>query len=238
VTGRVRSGGSRGSEPVNTVSGAVSADAEARAARRELTAAVVGAAVAGGLALFAGGRPWADLTTERRAPMPPVTAVLSGAEAAPLVPAAGLVLLAAAVALLAVRGAARFVVGLLVAVAGGVLAWSGLRGRTGDAAAAADQAQVRGTTTIDVLAAGPAVALAAGVLAAAVGILVVLRGRTWPAMGRRYERPAGQTETATRPARARTDEDRSQDAWKAMDRGEDPTDPSPADPPPGGGPGR
>jgi len=210
----------------------------ASAARRELTAAVVGAAVAGGLALFAGGRPWADVTTERRAPLPPVTSVLSGAEAAPLVPAAGLVLLAAAVALLAVRGAGRVGVGLLVAVAGGVLAWSGLRGLTGAAAVAADRAQVRGTTTADVLAAWPAAALVAGVLGVAVGLLVVLRGRTWPAMGGRYERPAGQAETATRPARARTDEDRAQDAWKAMDRGEDPTEPSPADPPPGSGPAR
>jgi uncharacterized membrane protein (TIGR02234 family) len=156
--------------------------------------------------------------------------VLSGAEAAPLVPATGLVLLAAAVALLAVRGAARVVIGLLVAVAGGVLSWSGVRGLTGDAAAASDQAQVRGTTTADVLAAWPVVALAAGVLGAAVGALVVLRGRGWPAMGRRYERPAGQTEAAAsrRPERPRTDEDRSQDAWKAMDRGEDPTDPPPA----------
>jgi uncharacterized membrane protein (TIGR02234 family) len=202
------------------------------AARRELTAAVLGAAVAGGLALLAGGQPWADVTTERRPPLPPVTGVLSGAEAAPLVPATGLVLLAAAVALLAVRGAARVVVGLLVAVAGGVLGWSGVRGLTGDAAAAADQAQVRGTTTADVLAAWPAVAVAAGVLGAAVGALVVLRGRGWPAMGRRYERPTGQTEAATqrRPERPQTDEDRSQDAWKAMDRGEDPTEPPAARP--------
>jgi uncharacterized membrane protein (TIGR02234 family) len=199
------------------------------AARRELTTAVLGAAVAGGLALVAGGQPWADVTTERRAPLPPVTGVLSGAEAAPLVPATGLVLLAAAVALLAVRGAARIVVGLLVALAGGVLGWSGLRGLTGDLTAAADQAQVRGGTTADVLAAWPAVALVGGVLAAAASVLVVLRGRGWPAMGRRYERPAGQTEAAARrPERARTDEDRSQDAWKAMDRGEDPTDPPPA----------
>jgi uncharacterized membrane protein (TIGR02234 family) len=217
----------------------MSAVAGARAdpvARRELTAAVAGAAVAGGLALFAGGRPWADVTTDRGAPLPPVTAMLSGAEAAPLVPATGLVLLAAAVALLAVRGAGRVVVGLLVAVAGGALGWSGLRGLTGGAAAAADRAQVRGTTTTEVLAAWPAVALAAGVLGAVVGVLVVLRGRSWPAMGRRYERPAGQTEAASRPARTRTDEDRAQDAWKAMDRGEDPTDPPPAGPPPGSRP--
>ena len=67
----------------------------------------------------------------RDAPLPPVTVALAGADAAPLVPAAGLVLLAAAVALLAVRGLGRAVVGLLMAVAGGVLAWSGVRALTG-----------------------------------------------------------------------------------------------------------
>ena len=76
-------------------------------ARRALTAAVLGAVAAGGLALFAGGRPWADVTTERGAPLPPVSGVLTGAEAAPLVPATRLVPLAAAVALLAVRGGGR-----------------------------------------------------------------------------------------------------------------------------------
>ncbi|TFV82837.1 TIGR02234 family membrane protein [Blastococcus sp. CT_GayMR20] len=202
----------------------VAESAPAPAARRELTGAVLGAAVAGGLALFAGGQPWADVTTERRPPLPPVGETLSGADAAPLVPAAGLVLLAAAVALLAVRGTGRQVVGLLVALAGGVLAWSGIRGLTGDAAAAAEP-QVRGATTAEVLTAWPAVALVGGLVGVAVGILVVVRGRTWPAMGRRYERPAGSAEAAARTVTARTDEDRAQDAWKAMDRGEDPTDP-------------
>ena len=73
--------------------------------RRELTLAVVGSAVAGGLALVAGGQDWGRVTAERGAPLPPVQVALTGSDAAPLVPAAGLVLLAAAVALLAVRGA-------------------------------------------------------------------------------------------------------------------------------------
>jgi hypothetical protein len=85
----------------------------------------------------------------------------------------------------------------------------------------------------------------------------VLRGRTWPGMGRRYERgtgaaatdttatdtpatdtpatdtpatdtpatdtPATDTPAADTPARTETDEDRAQAAWKALDRGEDPT---------------
>jgi uncharacterized membrane protein (TIGR02234 family) len=190
-------------------------------ARRELTAAVVGAAAAGGLALVAGGQSWAQVTVERAAPLPPVESALPGADAAPLVPAAGLVLLAAAVALLAVRRAARVAVGLLVAVAGGVLAWSGLRVLVSGVDVAGGR-----SAEVDVAAVWPVLAVAAGVLGIAVGGLAVLRGRGWPAMGRRYERP-GATSTTTAP---RTDEERAQDAWKALDRGEDPTAAEPAPP--------
>jgi len=181
-------------------------------ARRELTTAVLGAAVAGALALVAGGQTWAEVTTARQAPLPPVVEVLSGADAAPLVPATGLVLLAAGVALLAVRSAGRVVVGLLMAVAGGVLGWSGLRALTGGL----DTGAAGGTT--DLTAGWPVLAAVAGLLGVAAGLLVVLRGRSWPGMGRRYER----TPEASR-ATSGTDEDRAQAAWKALDRGEDPT---------------
>jgi uncharacterized membrane protein (TIGR02234 family) len=189
-------------------------------ARGELTAAVVGAAVAGGLALTAGGQTWAQVTVARPAPLPPVESTLSGASVAPLVPAAGLVLLAAAVALLAVRGIGRAAVGLLVVVAGAVLVWSGTRTLTGgvDATAVRD-------ATVDVTAAWPVLAVLAGVLGIAAGGLAVLRGRTWPAMGRRYERPGAEADGT--PDR-RSDDDRARDAWTALDRGEDPTDTAPA----------
>jgi uncharacterized membrane protein (TIGR02234 family) len=202
-------------------------------ARRELTVAAVGAALAGALALSAGGQPWAEVTIDRPAPLPPLEAVVLGADAAPLVPAAGLVLLAAAVALFAVRGAGRVVVGLLTAVAGGVLAWSGIRAMTGglDAVAADLPGGGGARSPVVALSAGwPSMALVAGVLGGAAGLLVVLRGRRWPGMGRRYER-AGDDASATRAAaRPRTDEDRAQAAWQALDRGEDPTADPAADP--------
>lgn len=180
-------------------------------ARRELVAAVGGSVAAGAMALIAGGQAWAETTVDRRPPLPPVVVLVSGADAAPLVPAAGLVLLAAAVALLAVRSVGRFVVGLLMAVAGGILGWSGIRAVTG------------GLTiregTADVAAAWPVLTVVAGVLATAAGLAVVLRGRSWPGMGRRYAR---MPERAA-PGRRETDEDRAQAAWKALDRGEDPT---------------
>jgi uncharacterized membrane protein (TIGR02234 family) len=191
--------------------------------RRELGAAAAGAALAGALALSAGGQPWAEVTVERQAPLPPVTAVVSGSDAAPLVPAAGLVLLAAAVALFALRGVGRTVAGLLVAAAGGTLVWSGLRALAGGLDAG-DLASAGGAASVDVSPAWPVVAILAGLLGIAAGVLVVLRGRSWPAMGRRYERPGTEPATAP-PSRPLTDEERAQGAWKALDRGEDPTDP-------------
>ena len=192
-------------------------------ARREMAAAVVGLAGAGGLALSTGGQTWLTATVVRPEPFPPVTEGLTGSELAPLVPAGGLVLLAAAVALLAVRGPGRVLVGLLAALAGGVLGWSGLRTLVtdGDAAAAGVVGATPGSTlTTAVSAAWPALALVAGLLAVAAGLLTVLRGRGWPGMGRRYERTA----TVVAPARRQSEEDRALDAWRALDRGEDPTE--------------
>ena len=201
------------------------------APRRELTAAVLGALGAGALALIAGGQAWAQVTEEREAPLPPVTGVLTGAAAAPLVPAAGLVLLAAGVALLAVRGLGRAVVGLLMAVAGGVLAWSGVRAFTGGLDdAAAQEFAGRSAVTVVISAAWPMLAVLAGVLGVAAGLLAVLRGRSWPAMGRRYERAGATAPEAPAARRPETDEERALAAWKALDRGEDPTSDPTSDP--------
>lgn len=213
MTGPTRAGPS-GSSPSGT-----GGDGAARArARREPAAAVVGALVAGGLALVAGGQPWARVVTERPAPLPPVESVLQGGDAAPLVPAAGLLLLAAAGALLAVRGLARLGVGVLVAVAAGVLAWSGLRVLLRGVEAGAP-----GVAESSVAVAWPTLALAAGLLGLAVAALVVTRGRGWAGMGSRYERGGPGPRRATGG-----DPDRSRDAWAELDRGHDPTDDAPS----------
>ena len=199
--------------------------------RRELTVAVLLCALSGGLALSSSSQPWADVTITRQAPLPPTSEVLTGSQAAPLVAACGLLLLAAAVAVIAVRGIGRVVVGLLVAVAAGALGWSGLRGVTGglhlDAADVTSAVGLgRAQVTSDPVVGWAVLALVAGVLGVLAGLLVVLRGRRWPGMGRRYERTgtAGpQTPAPARPARPETDEDRHQAAWKALDRGDDPT---------------
>jgi uncharacterized membrane protein (TIGR02234 family) len=182
--------------------------------------ALAGGALAGALALSAAGQTWSTVSVTRRAPLPPVTEVLTGSALAPLVPAAGLLLLAAAAAVPAVRGAARIAVGALVALAGAALAWSALRVLTGGADPG--RAAPGERRTADLATAWPVLCLVAAVLALAAGALVLCRGSTWPGMGRRYERGAGGAAPA--PARARTDEDRALDAWRALDRGDDPTD--------------
>lgn len=190
--------------------------------RRELGTALAGLVVAGGLALSAAGQTWITLTAVRRPPLPPVVDEVTGSQVAPLVTATGLLLLAAAVALVAMRGPARIAVGLLAACAGAALGWSGLRTLTGGTALDRSLSSVGGSPGVQlhgqVQAAWPVLAVVAGVLAIAVGGLVVLRSRSWPAMGRRYERP-GRAETP-----AATSEDRAAAAWRALDRGDDPTE--------------
>jgi uncharacterized membrane protein (TIGR02234 family) len=211
---RARSGGPRGSERGTWRE------------RRELTTAVLGSAAAGGLALFAVGQTWATLSTVRPAPLPPVTGVLTGSTHAPLAAAGGLVLLAAAVAVLAVRGTGRSGVGVLMIVSGLAVVWTAGRALAGGLAeAAAEVPVVVGTPVVDVSAVWPAVTVVAGVLGALAGLLVVLRGRRWPGMGSRYERGSQPGAGAPAGEWTYTDEERASLAWKALDRGEDPTDP-------------
>ncbi|MCO7218726.1 TIGR02234 family membrane protein [Klenkia sp. PcliD-1-E] len=198
--------------------------------RRELTAAVLACAAAGGLALSSAGQSWAAVTVTRPAPLPPVDAALTGSTLAPLVPAAGLLLLAAAVALFAVRSWGRVVLGVLVVAAGIALGTAAVRTLTG--AVTVDPADLRtqvgldrATVAVDPSVGWPVLALLAGVLGVAAGLLVVLRGRGWPGMGQRYQRTG--TTTGPAPRRPQTDEDRHQAAWKALDGGTDPTDDDP-----------
>ena len=53
--------------------------------RREMGTALAGGALAGALALSAAGQTWSTVSVTRRAPLPPVTEVLTGSALAPLV---------------------------------------------------------------------------------------------------------------------------------------------------------
>jgi uncharacterized membrane protein (TIGR02234 family) len=170
--------------------------------RRELTVAVLLCAVGALLALWATTRDWAVLVTERPVPLPAVRDVRSGGDAAPAAAALTLVGLAGAAALLAVRGAGRLLVGVLLLLAGIGVAAGGI-------AVLADGITAGPATDVRLSAGWPVLCVAGGVLVALGGLLATVRGRRWSALGRKYDAPSARRAPA--------------DPWEALDRGEDPT---------------
>lgn len=144
---------------------------------------------------------------------------IAGADLVPVTEAAGWLGLAAVVAIHASRGVGRAIVGGLLVVAGlAVAGWAGRYAVDMDPAVDAAEPAGTGDAAVTLVSTAPAAAggtVIAGVLIAAAGVLTALRGRRWPAMGRKYERTGG------------TDSGRDAsgpgDAWAALDRGDDPT---------------
>jgi uncharacterized membrane protein (TIGR02234 family) len=167
--------------------------------------------------LLAVSRPWLSAAWSTPG-FPGVQVSLAGAEAAPVVRAAGFVALAGVVAVLATRRRGRMLLGALLTLAGAAaLGGCLLFGLTHESQAEAALADAAGETTATVHASDlsvggwPVVAAAGGALVTAGGVLTLLRGSRWPVMGVRYE---------PRAASARPTPD---DPWGALDRGEDPT---------------
>ena len=190
--------------------------------RRELAAAVVLCLVGASLVLVGVGRTWASVDL----PGGPLTGgavvALPGGALVPGVRALGLVGLAGVVALAATRRAGRVVVGgLLLLVGAGVVA-AVLGPDLTAAALRSDAVRSAGalSPTAPVAATGwPSVTALGGLVLALAGLLTVLRGRSWPALGARYEAPGAH---ATRSDVPSAPTERS--LWEALDRGEDPTD--------------
>lgn len=197
--------------------------------RRELAGAVLLAAVAGGLGLLAGSRPWYDLTVVRDSPLPPAEATVAGSTVSPLVPGLALVVLAAAGGLLATRRWGRVVIGLVVVAAGvGIFVatapWLGevSGSRLQELAAAVN---LPSGAVGDARGDGPLVALAAAALAVLTGALTAARSRRWPALGSRYDAPAPTARPSTpgTPGSPAATPASDREVWDALDRGEDPT---------------
>ncbi|MFJ5121235.1 TIGR02234 family membrane protein [Kitasatospora sp. NPDC088548] len=189
------------------------AAAPAKAGRRTLGLMLLLTALGAVLVLTAVSRVWA----EGRAGTLAVS--VTGGRISELPGGLALVALAAAVAVFAVRGAGRAAVGVLTLLAGLGAAASAAAGAGDSAALDSEAARIlalSGTTATEVSrSAWPWLALFGGLLLAAAGLLTVRFGRSWPAMGSRYEAP-------TRKAPAKAAETPA-DLWKALDRGEDPT---------------
>jgi uncharacterized membrane protein (TIGR02234 family) len=193
--------------------------------RRGYALALVLLVVGAVLLLVAYGRTWAT-TTVGGSGLPTVTVALSGSDLTPAGTAIAVLALAGVAGLAAARRRGRVVVGVLLVLAGLAAAWvavdfalswsssSGagatIRAAVGERAGV-DLEGARTTTTAWWL-----VAALAGLLVAAGGVLAVLRSRTWPEMGRRYERGG---DGSRAPAATR-----EPSAWDQLDQGIDPTD--------------
>ncbi|MBW5487005.1 TIGR02234 family membrane protein, partial [Streptomyces bambusae] len=131
--------------------------------------------------------------------------------------------LAALVAVFAVRGRPRLLVSGLLALSGLGAAVAAVAGASDRQALADEAARTTADTAATVAGlthtAWPYVTAAGALLILVSGLLALRFGRSWPAMGGRYERGTGPA--AAR--RAAVDPDRPEDLWKALDRGEDPT---------------
>lgn len=189
--------------------------------RRELAAAVIACTVGAAVVLHATGQPWVRAVMDLPPPMPPGRYTLSGRDLAPQAVALGLAGLAGVAATIATRGVARVAVGVLLALLGaGVVAFSALGIRRdhalGELAArtsfGGEHSAVALTTT-----AWWTVSLSGGVLVLAAGMLIVARGRRWPRMSGRYDRPGTARAAATEPRREPSE------MWDSLDRGADPT---------------
>jgi uncharacterized membrane protein (TIGR02234 family) len=166
---------------------------------------VVACTLGAGVALYAASKNWSVDAAQQLGPLRPQRAGQTGTEITPVVPTLSLISLAGAGALVATRRIGRVLIGVLLVLAGlGVTAGAGW----GLAQAGNGTASARPGWGI--------VALAGGVLVAVVGGVALRRGRRWPTMGSRYERPTG----AGRPVGV---DDDAAKIWDAIDEGQDPT---------------
>lgn len=195
-----------------------------RTALRALAAALPLGAAGSALVLLGARETWSRGVAEFGGSAVHVHA--TGGQTTALPGALALVGLASLVAVFAVRRAGRHIVAALLALSGAATAATALT-RRGDHhaldAAAASATGLRHAAATHASTTGwPLVVFSGGLLLLAAGLLALAYGRHWPAMSGRYERKG--TSPARRAAAPRPiDPERSEDLWKALDRGEDPT---------------
>ena len=184
--------------------------------RRELAvAALLGVAGAGLVSGFA-GRTWATVV-ERAAGLETLSQQLTGRSLSGVIAALGWAGLAGVAALLATRGWVRVAVGALLTGFGVIIAIAspGAVRRAHVISVAGEKsnlARLAGEVTVHT-SGWWTMSLAGGVLLAAAGLLTITRGRRWPGMSARYDRPGAAPPAGGDPA----------SLWKSLDRGDDPT---------------
>jgi uncharacterized membrane protein (TIGR02234 family) len=193
----------------------VEAGSPPRSGRRDPTyvpTVLLGLAGAG-LAAVAGSRDWATVTADSAGVR--VEASVTGAESQPLVAALSLVALAAWGVVLVVRGTPRRFVaaaGVLAAAAvlvNVVLAFDAVQD---DALEAAAMRGATGEVFDSGLTAWYYLTDLGAVITLVAFTAAVVRSPRWPAMGTRYDAPAGRAASVG-----------DEDLWRALDEGRDPT---------------
>ncbi|HLU96538.1 MAG TPA: Trp biosynthesis-associated membrane protein [Thermobifida alba] len=186
--------------------------------RREYLAALALTALGAVALLASSAQVWARARMELAGDLAPVTVELSASQAVPAVSALGWAALAALAALVATTGAARRLVGALVALLGlgalGSVA-AGLRPAALADAAARSATAEGGLDGLTVAWAWPALACAGAAVLLVSGVLALVRGTAWPAMSSRYDRHSAPRATRT---------DAPAELWRSLDSGADPTD--------------
>ncbi|MDT0544367.1 MULTISPECIES: TIGR02234 family membrane protein [Streptomyces] len=202
----------------------------ARGRRRSLGIALLSGALGAALVLLATSRTWAKGTAAVAQGTLPQRA--NGDDITGLPGALAIVGLAALVAVFAVSRLGRYAVSGLLALSGAGIVVSAMLGASDKAALEEKASKATGLADSAIhdvaYTPWPWVAMVGGLLLLLAGVLALGYGRHWPAMSGRYER-AGGGESHGAAARARrggsaADPERPEELWKALDRGEDPTE--------------
>lgn len=215
----------------------MSASGRARGPLRARSRAVWAVVALGGLALATAVPTWLT-TTVSTALTATVPVEVTGTDAAPAVGAAALVVVAGGVALAIAGRIARWVVAVVVALAGGLVTASVagvLRDPVPAATAGASDAQgVTDLTSPVAVAPWPWLTAVLGALVVVVAVLVVLGAPAWGATSGRHERAGAPAEGSGATPRAAgsggtagadgTGPHDPHDAWDALTRGTDPSD--------------
>jgi uncharacterized membrane protein (TIGR02234 family) len=226
-----------------TVPGQAAPGALARSRREYALGLVLGAAGAG-VVLLSARQGWARVLTPAPPPLPATSVTVSGQDLVPLAGALGVAALATLAAVIATRGLARRLTGVLLAVFGAVIAVavslpvtagevlaaarvttvSQAGSATAGGAAGVSPGAVPGGTAPGVTATGHVtmlmvawrpIAVVGALAVVAAGLLVAWRGGGWPVMSSRYART---------PERDRQPPADSASLWEALSKGADPTE--------------
>ncbi|HJQ43335.1 MAG TPA: Trp biosynthesis-associated membrane protein [Jatrophihabitantaceae bacterium] len=195
--------------------------------RVEFATALLLDLIGGGAALLISTRHWQTVHIDREPPLPDHTLEITGRHLDNAPTAVAVVALAGVVAVIAVKGLARNVVGAALALAGVILMWRSLALLDPTSFSwvlhhyQSDPSVAVGIDTSRPSShrVWPWLSTVSGLLIVVAGVLIAARGHTWATLSARYEAPTAATQDDD-VARARRDAS----MWQSLDRGDDPTD--------------